>query len=87
MVDDSWQDRGACRDYDVELFYSLEELDVQTAVSICAECPVRLECLNHAMTTREHFGVWGGTTETERRRIFRRERRRRTAERRKTAAA
>jgi WhiB family transcriptional regulator, redox-sensing transcriptional regulator len=77
MPDDRWLERAACRGRDVELFYSLEEEDVRAALAICAVCEVQTECYERAMTGREAFGVWGGTTETERRRIFRRERRRR----------
>lgn len=75
MADERWVDRAACRGASVELFYSTEEDDVRRALSICAECPVRLPCRARAMAEREVFGVWGGTTEAERRRIFRRQRR------------
>lgn len=77
MDDLEWQDRAACRRADLELFYSQEEGDVRAALSYCYGCPVREDCLAHAMTVREAFGVWGGSTERERRRIFRAERRNR----------
>jgi WhiB family transcriptional regulator, redox-sensing transcriptional regulator len=70
-----WQDRAACRSSNIDLFYSAEEADIERALALCASCEVRLACLDFAMRQREHFGVWGGTTERERRRIFRRERR------------
>jgi WhiB family redox-sensing transcriptional regulator len=37
------------------------------AKRICAECPVRQECLEYALRVREPFGIWGGLNETERR--------------------
>ncbi len=82
MHDDPWQQRAACRGLDVELFYSTEEDDLRAAVRVCRTCPVRRECLTSAMTSEELFGVWGGTLEHQRRRVFRREQR----ERRSTAA-
>lgn len=50
-----------------EPFFS-EDMDVQARVTEqwCAECPVRMECLSYALIYNEEFGVWGGTTETER---------------------
>lgn len=71
MRDDSWRDRAACRGVDVELFYSDLEVDVHTALAICARCEVRGLCLKQAMVNREVFGVWGGTVERQRRRAFR----------------
>lgn len=74
-ADRSWQLRAACHDHDAELFFSIEPLAVQTALEVCASCEVRAACLQQAMAAREYFGVWGGTTETERRRVFRQQRR------------
>lgn len=52
---------------------------VQTARAICAECPVQQECLEYALTHHEIFGVWGGRTERERRKLLKeRERRERS---------
>jgi WhiB family redox-sensing transcriptional regulator len=42
---------------------------------LCAECKVRVACLEHALSIREKQGVWGGATERERRRIIRQRRR------------
>lgn len=81
-----WQERAACRNEDAELFFCVEPESVRHALAVCAGCEVREACLAQAMAARETFGVWGGTTETERRRIFRRERRERREERRETAA-
>lgn len=74
--DDSWQLRAACRGADMELFYSGEESDTRAALALCARCEVRDACLATAVARREAFGIWGGTTESHRRRIFRRDRRR-----------
>ena len=82
MLDESWMDSAACRGLDVEVFYSMAEADNRAAIRVCRQCPVRGECFQAAMNGREAFGVWGGTLETQRRRVFRREQR----EGRKTAA-
>jgi len=53
------------------------------AKAVCARCPARVECLEHALTTPERYGVWGGMGEdervTERRRRLRRAARERAA--------
>ena len=67
----SWQAEAACHDADAELFFSLEEGDQQQALAICASCPVRRECLEHAIAQGEQYGIWGGTREGERRRLMR----------------
>lgn len=77
MGDLEWQGLAACRSADLDLFYSTEEEDIRAALEYCRACPVRDLCLNHAMTEREAYGVWGGTTERERRRVFRSQRRNR----------
>ena len=67
-----WQDRGRCRTVSVAAFFDFEELRgservarSETAKAICGGCPVRTPCLQHALAA-EDFGVWGGTTASER---------------------
>lgn len=71
----SWRQHGACNGLDPSIFFPDSEESSDEAKSICAECMVRLSCLEHALTLREKDGVWGGTTEKERRRIIRQRRR------------
>lgn len=52
------------------------------ARSICELCPVRQECEQHALANKEYYGMWGGLTPIERRRIQRKERRQRLKEKR-----
>ncbi len=75
MYDDTWRDRAACRGMNVELFYSTDEAVLRSALRVCADCPVRQSCFSAAMAEGESFGVWGGTVEAQRRRVFRREQR------------
>ncbi|MGO2606704.1 MAG: WhiB family transcriptional regulator [Brachybacterium tyrofermentans] len=69
--DSSWATRGACVTMDPDGFFvqGAEQHVVKTA---CGACPVRTECLADALDNRVDFGVWGGMTERERRRLLRR---------------
>lgn len=77
--DMTWRTKAACRNLDVEVFFPDSEADAGPALSVCATCPVRNECLDWAIATRQHDGIWGGTTESERKRIRRRRAAARTA--------
>ncbi|NKQ57436.1 WhiB family transcriptional regulator [Amycolatopsis sp. K13G38] len=74
-----WRHRAACRDEDPELFFPVSDKgpgarQVTQAKAVCARCPVRSECLSHALDNGLDYGIFGGTTETERRGLFRRTR-------------
>lgn len=68
-----WQLDAACRGLDSEVFFhpdrergeARDQRDA-AAKAICAGCPVQTQCLEHALTVREPYGVWGGLTEDER---------------------
>jgi WhiB family redox-sensing transcriptional regulator len=75
MADVQWRQRGACRGLDPGIFYPDTDEEADEAKAVCAECGVRVACLEHALTIREKQGVWGGATERERRRIIRQRRR------------
>ena len=74
-MDRNWVDVAACKGLDPAIFYPPTDEDADQAKAICAECPVREPCLEHAIELREKNGVWGGATERERLRIIRRRRR------------
>jgi WhiB family redox-sensing transcriptional regulator len=71
----SWQDEAACLTYPAVLVFGLDESEStvekrsreEEAKSICSDCRVRSECLQHALDAREQYGIWGGLTELERR--------------------
>lgn len=80
-----WQDEAICRGLDPSLFFAtaaspeggVHDPNVYDAGrAICMTCPVREPCLEHALTYRERFGLWGGLSEEERRRVIRARRRR-----------
>ncbi|MHB8262311.1 MAG: WhiB family transcriptional regulator [Acidimicrobiales bacterium] len=73
----AWRKQAACRGMSTVIFYpdpEGPEEDIVSAKAVCEQCPVRETCLEHALTNRERYGIWGGTTERERRRIIRQRR-------------
>lgn len=75
LVESSWKHKGACHGLDPTIFFPDSEESAAEAKAICAGCSVRAACLEHALASREKDGVWGGTTDKERRRIIRQRRR------------
>jgi len=73
-MDTSWMARGKCKDQPPDLFFPSDGVGVEVARRICADCPVKSPCLEYAMANHIDHGVWGGTSERERRRIARRRR-------------
>lgn len=70
-----WQLDAACRKVDANLFFHPDNERgekrlnrTRAAKRVCQGCPVRAWCLCHAIDAGEQFGIWGGTTEEERRR-------------------
>jgi len=66
-----WAVFSACREADPSLFFATTRDDERTALVVCSSCAVKDDCLDFALDTRERFGVWGGTTERDRKRLFR----------------
>ena len=69
-----WMVRAACRGLDPDLFFPVRGEDLRAAKAVCATCDVRDECLDYALRTHETCGVWGGTSERQRRRLRHRQR-------------
>lgn len=65
-----WMADGLCRNYAPGIFFPSDGVGVDKARRICAECPVKYDCAEYALTYRIEHGVWGGTSERERRRIL-----------------
>jgi WhiB family transcriptional regulator, redox-sensing transcriptional regulator len=69
-----WRVSAACRFAEPELFFPVSAAgrsaaETERAKSVCARCPVRRECLQFALATRQAYGVWGGMSEEERRTV------------------
>ncbi|MGN9762612.1 WhiB family transcriptional regulator [Streptomyces sp. SD31] len=77
---DDWRDHAACRHEDPDLFYPIGTsgpmlLQTEQAKAVCRRCSVREQCLRWALDTEQFIGIWGGTSENERRALRRRARR------------
>ena len=79
----SWQDQANCMGVDPDLFFPERGASTREAKEVCRGCVVRLDCLEYALDNAEKFGIWGGMSERERRRL----RRARTLIRRNEAAS
>ena len=74
LANEDWKLAGACNGKDPELFFPTpgDTKANQAAIAVCNTCPVRVRCLDAALSSYDawgEWGVWGATTETERRKI------------------
>jgi WhiB family transcriptional regulator, redox-sensing transcriptional regulator len=70
-ADDQWQERALCAQTDPEAFFPEKGGSTREAKRICLGCEVRDACLEYALAHDERFGIWGGLSERERRRLKR----------------
>lgn len=68
----SWQADSLCAQTDPEAFFPEKGGSTRDAKKICASCDVRAQCLEYALQNDERFGIWGGLSERERRKLRRR---------------
>jgi WhiB family transcriptional regulator, redox-sensing transcriptional regulator len=66
-----WADLGSCVGRDPDLFFPERGADTSRARALCRSCPVRSECLDYALQSGQKFGIWGGMTPAQRRRLVR----------------
>jgi WhiB family redox-sensing transcriptional regulator len=71
---EDWRGRAACRDTSPEMFFPVGSTgpaigQIEAAKAICRSCDVQSACLEFALATNQEAGVWGGTSEDERRRL------------------
>jgi WhiB family transcriptional regulator, redox-sensing transcriptional regulator len=76
-ADYGWRSQALCRDTDPELFFPIGTtgaalVQIEHARAVCRQCPVQADCLEFALRTNQDSGIWGGTSEEERR-VLRRE--------------
>jgi WhiB family transcriptional regulator, redox-sensing transcriptional regulator len=64
-----WQERALCAQTDPEAFFPEKGGSTREAKKVCISCEVRVECLEYALANDERFGIWGGLSERERRRV------------------
>ena len=71
---DDWRDVALCRDTDPDLFFPVGTTgpaieQIENAKAVCRQCEAQAPCLEYALTTNQDSGVWGGTSEEERRQL------------------
>ena len=69
-----WRDNAACRDTDPELFFPIGTTgpaveQIESAKLVCYQCDAQPACLEFALATNQESGIWGGTSEEERRKL------------------
>ena len=64
-----WQERALCAQTDPEAFFPEKGGSTREAKKVCLGCDVRGDCLEYALAHDERFGIWGGLSERERRRL------------------
>ena len=74
MENEDWRIHSACRDTDPDLFFPVGTTgpaieQIASAKAVCGECDAQTECLEFALATNQDSGVWGGTSEEERRKL------------------
>lgn len=70
----NWKNQAACSGYPNSLFFPSSDTgasQIERAVAVCQICPVTEECLEYAFETNQRAGIWGGTTEDERKSLRR----------------
>lgn len=70
-LEENWQDDANCLGVDPDLFFPERGASTREAKEVCRGCVVREQCLEFALQNGEKFGIWGGLSERERRRIRR----------------
>ncbi len=71
LTDNNWQNSANCLGVDPDLFFPERGASTKEAKAVCRGCMVREDCLEYALSNGEKFGIWGGLSERERRRIRR----------------
>lgn len=64
-----WADRGLCGETDPDAFFPEKGGSTREPKRVCMACEVRTECLEYALDNDERYGIWGGKSERERRKI------------------
>jgi len=71
ILEEEWIEQAICAQIDPEMFFPEKGGSTREAKRMCGLCPVRLECLAYALDHDERFGIWGGLSERDRRKVKR----------------
>ena len=74
IASDEWRRTAACRDTDPDLFFPVGTTgpaieQIENAKAVCRQCDAQTACLEFAIATNQDSGIWGGTSEEERRKL------------------
>lgn len=74
IASDEWRRHAACRDTDPDLFFPVGTTgpaieQIENAKAVCRQCQAQADCLEFAIATNQDSGIWGGTSEEERRQL------------------
>ena len=74
LASDDWRDQSSCRDTDPNLFFPVGTTgpalaQIEAAKAVCRMCDSQVACLEFALATNQESGVWGATSEEERRKL------------------
>jgi WhiB family redox-sensing transcriptional regulator len=74
LASDEWRRTAACRDTDPDLFFPVGTTgpaieQIENAKAVCQACDAQGLCLEYALATNQDSGIWGGTSEDERRQL------------------
>jgi len=74
IASDEWRRHAACRDTDPDLFFPVGTTgpaieQIENAKAVCKQCDAQADCLEFALATNQDSGIWGGTSEEERRKL------------------
>lgn len=69
-ADGNWEERAACKAHPVAMFFPSKGEPTKPALRVCDGCDVREQCLEFALKNNEEFGIWGGTTSVQRKRML-----------------
>ena len=77
LASDEWRRTAACRDTDPDLFFPVGTTgpaieQIENAKAVCRACDAQSLCLEYALATNQDSGIWGGTSEEERRQLRKR---------------
>lgn len=67
---ENWRKNALCRKYKDIDFYSEDIINIRKSLNICKQCVVAVECLKHSIEQNETYGIWGCSTQRERRKII-----------------
>lgn len=71
LEETAWQELARCAETDPDAFYPEKGGSTREAKKVCRSCDVRQACLEYALKHDERFGIWGGLSERERRKLRR----------------